>query len=194
MSKSKLTSCKVCNAEIATNAKACPHCGAKVKKPIFKKWWFWVLIVLVLFIVIGSSGAGDTSSGSSSQNENTPVVTETKEEYIASCQSLPFVDLARNPDNWKGTRLTYVGQVIQVIEPSHGETVTLRVNVTEDEYGWWEDTILATVDIPEGNDRILEEDIITFYGECDGLYTYESIFGEKISIPKIDIVYWSLNQ
>lgn len=192
MSKSKLTNCKVCDAEIAANAKACPHCGAKVKKPIFKKWWFWVIIVLILFIAIGSSGTDDSSA--SSQSGNAPAVTETKEEYIASCQSLSFEDLARNPDNWKGTRLSYVGQVIQVIEPSYGETVTLRVNVTEDEYGWWEDTILATVDIPEGNDRILEDDIITFYGECDGMYTYESIFGESISVPKIDIVYWTLSE
>ena len=192
MSKSKLTNCKVCDAEIAANAKACPHCGAKVKKPIFKKWWFWVIIVLILFIAIGSSGTDDSSA--SSQDGNASAVTETREEYIASCQSLPFEDLARNPDNWKGTRLSYVGQVIQVIEPSYGETVTLRVNVTEDEYGWWEDTILATVDIPEGNDRILEDDIITFYGECDGMYTYESIFGESISVPKIDIVYWTLSE
>lgn len=192
MSKSKLTNCKVCGEEIAVNAKSCPHCGAKVKKSIFKRWWFWVIIVLFLFILIGSSGSDDSSSPS--QNTDAPAVTETKDEYIASCQSVPYTDLARNPDNWKGTRMVYVGQVIQVVEPSHGETVTLRVNVTEDEYGWWDDTILATVDIPEGDDRILEEDIISFYGECDGLYTYESIFGEKISIPKIDIVYWSLNQ
>ena len=193
MAKSKLTNCKICGVEIATSAKSCPHCGAKVKKPIFKKWWFWVIVVLVLFIAIGSSGTEDTS-GASSQNDNTPAVTETKEEYIASCQTLPFADLARNPDNWKGTRLSYTGQVIQVIEPSYGDTVTLRVNVTQDEYGWWDDTIMATVEIPKGDDRILEDDIITFYGECDGMYTYESIFGESISVPKIDIVYWELSE
>ena len=193
MAKSKLTNCKICGVEIATNAKSCPHCGAKVKKPIFKKWWFWVIVVLVFFIAIGSSG-NDDSSPSSSQNTDVSVNTETKEEYISSCQSLPFEDLARNPDSWKGTRLSYTGQVIQVVEPSYGDTVTLRVNVTQDEYGWWDDTIMATVEIPKGDDRILEDDIITFFGECDGMYTYESIFGESISIPKIDIVYWALSE
>ena len=53
--KKKLTSCKACGNEIAKSAKRCPHCGAKNKKPIFKKWWFW-LIVLIVIGAIGSGG------------------------------------------------------------------------------------------------------------------------------------------
>lgn len=53
--KSKLTTCKVCEKEIAKSAKKCPHCGAKVKKPFFKKWWFWVIVV---FLIIGMAGTG----------------------------------------------------------------------------------------------------------------------------------------
>lgn len=53
--KSKLTTCKVCEKEIAKSAKKCPHCGAKVKKPFFKKWWFWVIVV---FLIIGMAGIG----------------------------------------------------------------------------------------------------------------------------------------
>lgn len=53
----KLTTCKSCGAEIATNAKVCPNCGAKNKKPIYKRWWFWVIVALVLISVIaGSTG------------------------------------------------------------------------------------------------------------------------------------------
>lgn len=55
MAKSKLTTCKACGAEIAKSAKSCPHCGAKNKKPIYKKWWFWV-IILILVNTIGNSG------------------------------------------------------------------------------------------------------------------------------------------
>ena len=61
----KIISCKTCGAEIAASAKACPHCGAKNSKPIFKKWWFWVIIVIFIG-AIGSSG-GNSSSGSTSQ-------------------------------------------------------------------------------------------------------------------------------
>lgn len=59
----KMTTCKVCGAEIASNAKTCPKCGAKNKKPIFKKWWFWVLIVIVIIGVFGG-GSGKTSAPS----------------------------------------------------------------------------------------------------------------------------------
>lgn len=51
----KLVSCKECGAEIAKSAKTCPQCGAKNKKPIYKRWWFWVLVVFVFFTVIGSN-------------------------------------------------------------------------------------------------------------------------------------------
>ena len=69
MSK-KLTTCKACGQEIAKSAETCPHCGAKNKKPIFKKWWFWAIIV-VLIIAIGTSG-NDTDSGNTSNNTTNP--------------------------------------------------------------------------------------------------------------------------
>lgn len=69
MSKN-LTTCKACGQEISKSAKACPHCGAKNKKPIFKKWWFWAIVV-VLILAIGTSG-NDTDSGDSINNNNTP--------------------------------------------------------------------------------------------------------------------------
>ena len=74
----------------------------------------------------------------------------------------------------------------------------MRINVTkvtyqyiDDEY--WEDTIYATVEIPEGEDRILEDDIITIWGTCDGLYSYTSVLGSSVSLPKIDVKYYSIN-
>ncbi len=70
----KMIVCKSCGKEIASSAKACPECGAKNKKPIFKKWWFWVLIVVVI-VAIGSSG-GD-NSGETTPQENSATQTET---------------------------------------------------------------------------------------------------------------------
>ena len=46
--------------------------------------------------------------------------------------------------------------------------------------------------VPEESDRILEDDIITIWGECDGLYSYESVLGSKVSLPKIDVKYYSI--
>lgn len=58
---SKLKNCNTCNAEIAVSAKICPSCGAKNKKPIYKKWWFYVAIIIILG-AIGSSGEKQSSS------------------------------------------------------------------------------------------------------------------------------------
>ncbi len=86
----KMTKCKACGQEIAKNAKACPHCGAKNKKPIFKKWWFWVIIVLVL-IGIGSSGSDTDNDVTTNNNikveenastENSNTSTENKTDKI----------------------------------------------------------------------------------------------------------------
>lgn len=61
--QSKLITCKHCGQQIAASAKACPHCGGKNKKPIYKRVWIWVLIVIVLIGVIGGgSGSKDSSN------------------------------------------------------------------------------------------------------------------------------------
>lgn len=51
----KLKKCNTCSNEIATNAKFCPKCGAKNKKPIYKRWWFISIAVFVLIIATGGN-------------------------------------------------------------------------------------------------------------------------------------------
>lgn len=66
MKNSGLKNCRVCGAEVAKEAKVCPHCGAKLKKghPI-------LVAVLVIFVIIG---AISTSGGSDEpQRADTPV-------------------------------------------------------------------------------------------------------------------------
>lgn len=56
----KMINCQSCDAEIAKTAKTCPHCGAKNKKPIFKRWWFWVAVVVILIALF--SGGEDAEA------------------------------------------------------------------------------------------------------------------------------------
>lgn len=56
---SKMKQCKACLKEIATNAESCPGCGAKNKKPVYKRVWFWVVAAIV---VIGAVGGSDNSN------------------------------------------------------------------------------------------------------------------------------------
>lgn len=125
------------------------------------------------------------------QNKEKEEQQKSKEDYISSCQAIAFSDLARNPDKYKGQQFKFIGEVIQVVEPTFGNAVVLRVNVTQTEYGFYTDTIYATVSIPDGADRILNGDIITIYGDCDGIYSYTSVLNQKISLPKIRIKYYS---
>lgn len=133
------------------------------------------------------------------QAEAEEKVKKEKEDYIKSCKTIDYKTLSRNPDKYKGEHFKLTGQVIQVLDSDSwfSDATTLRINITkhDNEYvdDWWEDTIVATVVIPKGADRILENDIITFYGDCDGLYTYTSVLKQKISLPKIDIKYFEVN-
>lgn len=58
-----MINCKSCGQEIASSAKTCPHCGAKNKKPIFKKWWFWAIIVFAAIGIIAASTSGNEGGG-----------------------------------------------------------------------------------------------------------------------------------
>lgn len=67
----KMTVCKVCGAEMASNAKTCPKCGAKNKKPIYLRPWFIILAVLLVLGIVGGLGGSSSNSSASSNSSNT---------------------------------------------------------------------------------------------------------------------------
>lgn len=103
--------------------------------------------------------------------------------YKNSCEKIPYDDLARTPDNYTGSNVVFEGEVIQVIEGT-GNT-TYRINVTKGDYGIWDDTVLVYFENDSSSPRILEDDIVTFYGTYGGLYTYESTMGASITVPLV---------
>ena len=81
MSK-RMKQCKTCSKEIGTSAKYCPGCGAKNKKPIYKRAWLWVI---ALFITIGAIGGSATDNSKeisieSGQEVSQSAVAENKPE------------------------------------------------------------------------------------------------------------------
>ena len=115
-----------------------------------------------------------------------------KAEFIASCQTIAYKVLARNPDTFKGQNFTFTGEVKQVVEYSESDIVDIRINVTVDKYGYYDDTIFCQVSLPTGSSRILEDDIITIYGRCCGLVSYENVLGSTVSLPGIYIEYYQI--
>lgn len=200
--------CKKCGKEIDNDALFCSHCGTainttasapvqptvapqkpqKQKKSIFKRWWFWAVVIAFLFFY----SVGSVEPAEPTEPEQ-PQMSES--EYKAACAEIKFSDLARNPDNYKGQLFAFTGEVIQVLES--GSTVELRINVTpvtysDGEIAYYEDTIYVTLHLEDGADRILEEDVVKIYGECAGLYSYKSILGQQVSLPRIDAMYYEI--
>lgn len=124
-------------------------------------------------------------------HQKTPeeIAEEEKNTFKASCQGYSYEEISRNPDNYKGLPAVFTGEVAQVMESSYSSTITLRVNVTQGEYGWWDDTIYVTYTMPEGRGRILEKDIVTIYGTLDGLESYTAVLGNTITIPRVKAKY-----
>lgn len=129
-----------------------------------------------------------------SEEESSKAPELSEEEYRAQCEEVAYSDLARNPDKYAGKYVKMRGEVIQELETEKtGYTqVDLRINVTEDEYGIWTDTVYAVAYLFPGEDRILEDDIITIYGMCDGSYTYTTVMGNDVTLPLVYVAYYDI--
>ena len=116
----------------------------------------------------------------------------TQEDYKKACETFPYTEISRNPELYRGKLAQYTGQVVQVME-NYGTTM-IRMNVNEDEFGIWNDTIYAEIKYDNSsNGRILENDIITVYGEMNGIKTYTSVMGYEVSIPFLNAQYVTIN-
>ena len=195
--------CQKCGTENFDEANVCSNCGnsfapqAPVEKPKKKKKKGRKLIVILLILVVAFFAilfSGDDSL-TVVLDDNGDVILNgeviPQKEFKKSCVEVKYEDLARNPDNYKGQNLVFTGEVIQC-EQSYETNCYARVNVTLNEYDYYEDTIYVTFELPEGADKILEEDIVKLYGVCQGAETYTSIFGESITIPSLDAAYVEL--
>jgi hypothetical protein len=120
-------------------------------------------------------------------SEEDPVIeaqrkAEEKENYKNSCADISYEELARNGNAHKGENIRFTGKVIQVIEGSGG-SATMRIEVTQGNYGIWDDVVMVSYQYAAGESRFLEKDIVNFYGTCSGLYSYTSVMGSSITVP-----------
>ena len=64
-----------------------------------------------------------------------------------------------------------------------------RINVTKKRF-FWDDTVYVEyISLDDSMPRVLEDDIVTFYGEYKGLKTYTTIFGGSVTIPYVSAKY-----
>lgn len=118
------------------------------------------------------------------------------EEYNSG---LTYEDLARSPDKYEGEAVIFTGKVIDVNDPGlFTDLTTLLIftksNTAFGETYYFDDIIYAKIRLLEGEDRIIEGDVITFYGVSDGLTTYTNVTRASKTVPKIEIDKYVLNK
>ncbi|MGK9251817.1 hypothetical protein [Paenibacillus humicus] len=143
-------------------------------------WYGILLIVSFIGFVTTLQPQDGTSLAAKAPATSTVVdVEQLKKEAIG----FDYLALARNPEKLKGTKVYLKGKIVQALESRN--QVELRVDITKGEYGIWTDTVYVDYELPKGGDRLLEGDIINFWGTVEGLKSYQAIFGQKVSLPEI---------
>ena len=113
---------------------------------------------------------------------------EKEAAFKKMCEKVKYDTLARYPKDYLLKPLYFKGKVVQAIEKNDG--YVLRVNVTKGSYSIWRDTVWVEY-TPENNNRgrILEDDIITFYGYGADTISYETVMGATVTIPAVLAMY-----
>lgn len=105
-------------------------------------------------------------------------------EFRETAITIDYNQLIKNPDRYKGEKVVYEGQILQIQEEA-GFGIML-LSVTNEGYGFWDDNIW--VNFYEPIDAA-EEDIITVYGKITGSEEYETQIGGSTYVPRMNAVY-----
>lgn len=175
-----------------------------------KRMQFLFIIIAISTILITGCSGNNKETGASKNynsetetNNNSSSVSKTEkekyseEEYKSMCETLDYKTIARSPDNFIDKKIYGTGEIIQVIDESE-EMATFRINVTpvmdyeNKEVSYYKDTVVAIIYHYDLNNRLLENDIIDFWGLARGNYTYETVLGNSETVPLIQIDYYNL--
>lgn len=96
-------------------------------------------------------------------------------------EKLDYTAVARDPYAYKGDLITFQGKILQVME--NGKDVVFRISSK----GNYDNVVYCTYTAPSYYSRFLEDDRVTVYGVCTGVYTYETVMGASVTIPSCRI-------
>ncbi len=179
--------CKYCKQRIDKKAKICPYCRKKQGSGLLAAF---ACVIVVLFLLLFSGACSAFFKGYNDAEKNAEIKQEAQQysesEYKALCRVVTYEEIARDKNGLEGEKVTLTGEIIQAT----GDTY--RINVTKTSWGYT-DTILFEIDSQSLSQNVLEDDIVTIWGESTGMYTYKSVMGAQITVPRIRAVYLQNN-
>jgi len=112
-----------------------------------------------------------------------PAPTLTIEQKEDTYLSVTYEEYARNPSSHDKEMVKLSGEVVQVMEEESdkGTILTLRIMQNDDYETIW----LVYHLLPAGASRILEGDNVKVYGISAGVYSYETVKGNSLTVPLI---------
>lgn len=109
-----------------------------------------------------------------------------KSALAQQAAQVTYEDLARYPEQHRDQIVHQIGKVIQV--QYKGNDMALRVAITQRGSGGWEDPILCDYALVSSSaPRILEGDVVEFWGQSKGIASNSAIFGQDVSGPEVEI-------
>ncbi len=127
---------------------------------------------------------GDTAEASVSV---TRTISENTFKFFT--RRIPYDELVRDPNALIGETVNYRAEVFQY--DSVTSTAAMLVSVTDEDFGFWTDNVLVTLD-PALGANIDNDDIIDIWGTVTGAQTYETAIGGSNTVPTVDARYMTL--
>ena len=147
----------------------------------------WVVTKEAGVDIAGTRTRSCTVCGAELETEEYELTEEEREAaFKASCQSLSYDEIARDPDSYILQPAVYTGKVVQVMEDDDGSAY--RVNITPTSWGGYDDTIYVEASnkaLERLGSRVLEDDIITVWGYNFSTVSYTTVMGAKLTIPAV---------
>lgn len=175
----KLIKCKSCGNEISASAKSCPGCGAKNKKPFYKKWWIWAIIVIFVITIVGVGGENDSGT-------NKPI--EVDKEAAITYETVDLNDMLENLKNnalraeteYKNKYVEITGKIYNF--DSDGKYISVEP-ANADEWNFY--SVVCYIKNDNHKNFLLEKskgDIITIRGKVKSV---GEVLGYRIDINEV---------
>lgn len=156
-----------------------------------KKYLNIFIYVLSILIICCACSVNDNGMVLSDDTYNM-----SEDDYKEACEEISYKDF-RNEATYieEHKKIRCTGEVVQIVKEESADSPyysQYRINITKQDYGFgmylYTDDIYVYYNL-EKNPKLLEEDIVTIYGEVTESVTYTTVNNTSRTIPAMVAVY-----